>query len=57
MIFHLLHDHKVRYNASLNLFKFNETQTMIENNTGSSIQKTRSPNKRIKKADNLKFSK
>ena len=38
MIFHLLRDHKVPYNASLNLFKFNETQTMIENNTGSSIQ-------------------
>ena len=38
MIFHLLHDHKVPYNVSLNLFEFNETQTMIENNTGSSIQ-------------------
>ena len=38
MIFHLLHDHKVPYNASVNLFKFNETQTMIENNFGSSIQ-------------------
>ena len=38
IIFHLLHDNKVPYNALLNIFKFNETQTMIENNTGSSIQ-------------------